>query len=466
MAEQTELAKQALVFLTCAREPLSTLELQEAMGVEVGELELDPDNYPEIEDIVASCLGLVTVDDDSDIIRLVHYTTQEYLQRTLDRWFSGAEAMITDVCITYLCLNRYTCPAQLDPTEDSAWYAYTAKNWGHHARRAPSSLERVVDFLTQEIPVKKCSLYSEHYWSSATYVYERIGEYKEPWSTGLHLAARFDLENAIVALLQRGFDPGRRDARGRTPLFVAAETGSKAAVEQLLKHGSSMEERTDERHVRFTGFTALHIAAENGHVAIVKILLDRGAAINSQNPYHNTPISSAVRSGQTEVVQVLLDAGADRTFHNTGSLDSTTLMSIAVLHERIDMVQLLLAAGVDVNERDEKLHATALWDAVCFQSVDCVRVLLEAGADPNLPGGTSQTSPLMMACSPYTVNSILVVEMLLDAGANVDYVDSNGSTAYDLAKRAQNLRVAEYLLERGASPEIGLNGQPDSPHSQ
>ena len=118
------------------------------------------------------------------------------------------------------------------------------------------------------------------------------------------------------------------------------------------------------------------------------------------------------------------------------------------------MVQLLLAGGVDVNERDESLHATALWDAAYHQSVDCVRVLLEAGADPNLPGGTSQVSPLMMMCSRYTENSIPVVKMLLDAGANVDYVDSNGSTAYDLAKQAQNLLVAEYLLERGADPEM------------
>jgi ankyrin repeat protein len=466
MAEQTELAKQALAFLTCAREPLSTLELQEAMGVEVGELELDPDNYPDIEDILASCLGLVTIDDDGDIIRLVHYTTQEYLERTLDRWFPGAEAMIADVCISYLCLNRYTYPAQLDSTEDSAWYAYAARNWGHHARRAPSSLERVVDFLTQEIALEYSSFYADHYWRPVDSVFKSFSENNEPWTTGLHLAAEFNLKNAIVALLQRGFDPGRRDLYGRTPLLVAAETGSKAAVEQLLKHGSSMEERTDERHHHSPGCTALHIAAKNGHVAIVRLLLDRGAVINLQSLYHDTPISSAVELGQAEVVQVLLDAGADRTFHNTGSLDSTTLMSIAVLNENIKMVQFLIAAGVDVNERDESLHATALWDAACLQSVDCVRVLLEAGADPNLPGGTSQGSPLMMVCSHYTENSIPVVKMLLDAGANVDYVDSNGSTAYDLAKRAQNLHVAEYLLERGVDSEISLNNRPDSLHSQ
>ncbi|CAN9384185.1 unnamed protein product [Alternaria alternata] len=452
MAEQTELAKQALAFLTCAREPLSTLELQEAMGVEVGELELDPDNYPEIEDIVASCLGLVTVDDDSDIIRLVHYTTQEYLERTLDRWFPEAEAMIVDVCLSYLSLNCYTYPAKLVPAEHSAWYAYAAKHWGHHARRAPSSLERVVNFLCKEVPLRKGFFYAEHHWRSVESVYLRLREYNEPWTTGLHLAAEYDLEDAIVALLQRGFDPGRRDVYGRTPLLVAAETGSKAVVEQLLRHGSSMEERTDKRFDYIAGCTALHLAAINGHVAVVRLLLDRGAAINSQSSDHDTPISDAVRSGQTEVVQVLLDAGADRTFHNTGSLDSTTLMSIAVLNEDIDMVQLLLAAGVDVDERDKELHATGLWDAACLQSVDCVRVLLGAGADPNLPGGTSQGSPLMMVCSPYTEKSIPIVKMLLDAGANVDYVDSNGSTAYDLAKRAQNLRVAEYLLERGADP--------------
>jgi hypothetical protein len=62
-------------------------ELQHALAVEVGEAELDEENLPEIEDIVSVCAGLVTIDEESGIIRLVHYTTQEYFERTQRQWF-------------------------------------------------------------------------------------------------------------------------------------------------------------------------------------------------------------------------------------------------------------------------------------------------------------------------------------------------------------------------------------------
>ena len=37
--------------------------------------------------MVSVCAGLVTVDEESDIIRLVHYTTQEFFERTQNIWF-------------------------------------------------------------------------------------------------------------------------------------------------------------------------------------------------------------------------------------------------------------------------------------------------------------------------------------------------------------------------------------------
>ena len=423
MAEQTELAKQALAFLTCAQSPLSTLELQEAMGVEVGELELDPDNYPDIEDVLASCLGLITVDEDSDIIRLVHYTTQEYLERTLSRWYPEAEAMIVDVCLSYLCLNRYAGPTYWDPTMDDTWYAYAAEHWAHHARRAPSSLERVVDFLTREIPLIRS--YTPRRLSVLRF---GIGDIKEPWTTGLHFAAEYDLEDALVALLQRGLDLSQRDVHGQTPLLVAARMGSKATVEQLLRHGSSIDERIDEGHGEHAGYTALHLASMNGHVPIVRLLLTAGAAINSQGCNdHETPVSCAVNWGHTEVVQVLLDAKADMALHTLGTL---------------------------------------LGRAIWVSDINMTRIILTAGADPNLPAADFGEPPLMEVCYGRRRDSIPIIKMLLDAGANINYIRSNGWTVYGIAKRQSDPHVAEYLLERGADPELGLNGRTDSPHSK
>src|SRR5450755_4381454 len=45
-----KLAKQVLSWITCAKRPLTTLELQHALAVEMGESGLNKDNLPEIED--------------------------------------------------------------------------------------------------------------------------------------------------------------------------------------------------------------------------------------------------------------------------------------------------------------------------------------------------------------------------------------------------------------------------------
>lgn len=69
------LANKVLSWITCAKRPLTTSELQHALAVEVGDTKLDEDNIERIERIVSVCAGLVTVDKETGIIRLVHYTT-------------------------------------------------------------------------------------------------------------------------------------------------------------------------------------------------------------------------------------------------------------------------------------------------------------------------------------------------------------------------------------------------------
>jgi hypothetical protein len=61
---------------------LITVELQHAIAVELGKSKFDEKSQPDIEDIVFVCAGLVTVNKESKIIRLVHYTAQEYFERT------------------------------------------------------------------------------------------------------------------------------------------------------------------------------------------------------------------------------------------------------------------------------------------------------------------------------------------------------------------------------------------------
>ncbi|KAH7022160.1 ankyrin repeat protein, partial [Ilyonectria destructans] len=96
------LANKVLSWITCAKRPLTTLELQHALAVEVGDTKLDEENIERIERIVSVCAGLVTVDKESGIIRLGHYTTQEYFEQMQTQFFPDAETYIATICGTYL----------------------------------------------------------------------------------------------------------------------------------------------------------------------------------------------------------------------------------------------------------------------------------------------------------------------------------------------------------------------------
>ena len=75
--------------------------------VELDEAELDPDNLPDFEDLLSVCTGLVVIDWESAVIRLVHYTTQEYFECIKDMWDPGALLHITSTCLTYLSFDIF-----------------------------------------------------------------------------------------------------------------------------------------------------------------------------------------------------------------------------------------------------------------------------------------------------------------------------------------------------------------------
>jgi hypothetical protein len=68
---------------------------------------VDPDNVLTWRDLVSVCAGLVAVDRESDVIRLVHYTTQEYLERTRDAQNLSGKLLITTTCLTYLSFSAF-----------------------------------------------------------------------------------------------------------------------------------------------------------------------------------------------------------------------------------------------------------------------------------------------------------------------------------------------------------------------
>ena len=87
---QVQLAKNAIAWVSYALQPLRTAEPCTAIAIEIGEDDFDEDNVADIEDVVTHCAGLLVVDEQLDIVRLVHFTAHEYLQEIFSQWAPDA----------------------------------------------------------------------------------------------------------------------------------------------------------------------------------------------------------------------------------------------------------------------------------------------------------------------------------------------------------------------------------------
>ncbi|KAJ7869388.1 hypothetical protein B0H13DRAFT_2253758 [Mycena leptocephala] len=98
--DDKELAWLSLSWITHAKRPLRRSELQEALAVEPGLAELDPENLLDTDSILSVCAGLVVIHEEDDTIRLVHYTMQNYLEQRQTKEFPHASTNITMTCTT------------------------------------------------------------------------------------------------------------------------------------------------------------------------------------------------------------------------------------------------------------------------------------------------------------------------------------------------------------------------------
>jgi hypothetical protein len=263
-----ELAKKVLFWVVYAKRPLIAEELRHALAVEPGTCRLDKTNLYPVKDMVSSCAGLITV--DSNIVRLVHYTTQEYFQRRGLKSFGDVQRdIIATSCLTYLsydvfaeaCLTMSDLESRL---QQNAFFEYAGQNWVYHIQDTQLSVgDLALKLLMND---GKAS-------ASSQVLFPR---YRFPQQfCGMHLVAYFGLNDIMVTLLDAK-DPDTKDSFGRTPLSYAAERGNARVAKLLLDYNVDLNSECEY------GWTPFSRAIEGGSVAVVQILLAKGIKIDSR----------------------------------------------------------------------------------------------------------------------------------------------------------------------------------------
>jgi len=104
---------------------------------------------------------------------------------------------------------------------------------------------------------------------------------------------------------------------------------------------------------------------------------------------------------------------------------------------------------------------TALHLAAAGYRVEIVQLLLAAGADPNSAANHRQSGPLHYAADGYingpawnAKRQVSTIQCLLDAGADLDAQDKNGAAPLHRAVRTRCAAAVKCLLERGSNATL------------
>lgn len=502
--EDKQLAHKILQWISFAVRPLKLNELQEALAVEPEMQELDRDNISDIDLLTSVCAGLVVFDQDSEIVRLVHFSTQEYFMRIRCIRFPEAQKLIGQTCVRYLCFDEFESgPCSDDSSTISRirkphLLPYAAEHWGDHLRGAPEKdIERgILGFLQQSSKVSTSvqamhfKLHTNRYMGESSRFPRNV--------TGLQLATHFGLEHIASILIGQGVDIDAIDNFGATALHRAAEGGFENMVRLLLNSGADIEAKYSNGHTALhqasmrgstavvllllrkgakisetiDGRTALHFAAEVGSESIAELLLGNGAEVTAesktigdewQNTFYGgrTPLHWAAASGSDPLVRLLLERGAKVNALNT---TNRTPLQEAIMNAHVEVAKTLLENGASVTVMDDN-HWTPLHEAVWQSPPVMSEILLDYKADitaqnkfpalsfPNVPlddldVGNGGLTPLQLAAVEGRFD---VFEVLKARGASLESIDAFGFTTIHRAVQANSVDVVRSLLNAGVN---------------
>ncbi|XP_064643268.1 uncharacterized protein LOC135497359 isoform X6 [Lineus longissimus] len=255
--------------------------------------------------------------------------------------------------------------------------------------------------------------------------------------TALHIAALIR-DPQMVTSLADSKDIDRRDMFGKSPLYLAAESGNTENVSIMMELGAEPDT------VDMFGLSPIFAAIRGRWLETVNLLLSKDVDINRQCKIGAAPIHFAALNGDIEIVRVLLDKGAKANL--VDKMEATPLI-LAARFGNIKVGLKLLEVYTPEDVRKANMDGDqAIHFAVTTDNLELVETLIDRGADKDAKNEFGFT-PLHFAV--LSRNLPAVTFLVKKAGVNVNAVDKMLNTPMDLAAQGDETELISLLKKYG-----------------
>lgn len=470
--------------MSYALRPLSLKELQHAIAVEPGDRVLDEELITDSQSITQLCAGLVIVDQRTNVVNLVHYSTKSYFDDIRHVQFPGFHANITLICATYLTLDTLKGAKIWEMVQRFPLACYAAQYMGDHARQSPEesldpSILDVICHLLSHPDKRKpflALLDALDLIRSGFYATGSAGS-----------AGRLTDAEDLAADLADSELPALLGTAIELTEHYTSNVSSNESSTTASSDGTLTDTREEEpwetkiRSSRIPEVTALHLAASMGLAKIASLLLKETSNIDAVDETIKTALGLALERGFEKAVELLVNSGACvdlRHDHGQGVLllvterdwdvaaDSIVTRARRAMDEEtssierqrlsillatydgnVEKLQQMIAEGaLDLSSQFRKVGETSLFLAVEQQNLVMVQRLLNLSVDVNAKDNSGQ-SALHRATHR---RNVPLVKLLLEKNALVDCKDDDGRTPWSANIRSQDPFILDILRHGGA----------------
>ncbi|KAK6194502.1 hypothetical protein SNE40_000126 [Patella caerulea] len=292
---------------------------------------------------------------------------------------------------------------------------------------------------------------------------------KPPRHDLLHLAAKVGMASTVTYLVRKGAPLSDDDNENNILHILAPHRKSEQidqCVDTLIRAGLDINAPNAKNE------TPIFLAALNGNVALVNALLQNKCNLNTvAGDMEMSPLLASLIHPNIQIAEHLIKAGCDV---NLADVNGFTPLMKAVKISNMNLIQLLLAHGADVNyktklgksacdycgkkppKKSSNVRDRRRWTNLracnrpdrnkelvgkTSSKFDILMVLLEAG------GKVEPNSFLLFGAVRH--GDIKVVTYLIDHGACVNTVNDDGDTLLMIAAKHRQTKMMKLLIYNG-----------------